>query len=853
MSDQVQIEIALKTLEAVQELNKFSKTLAETTKKGEKDTKEFGGNLKDSLAKSVQSFGGLKTAATAALAAFGAFKLAKSLVNQFSEGLRGAQADTKALQALSQQLNLKGIADADTIKSFTDLASELEKTTNTGADLVLQQASLTTAFGLSAKESQDLIRAATELSAITGDSLQSSVDNLTKTYLGQGRAVSQTISAVAGLTKEQLRNGDAIKLINEQYGGTAAKAALTYEGQLKNLGRAYGDIFKNTAANLVNNDSVIASFKALADTIDEFSGALSDPAISEAIESTLQGFLSFGRVVLEVLAGLEQGFNVFVGAVLKVPEAFTKVASVVTKQISRFTGFGKAVADATESANEFVGSISNNLIQGGLKGNTALSKLTKVVDQAGERFDKTKKQIAETGKQYSKTAGEIAKRPLVPPEQIEKAKEQFKSFTESLTSSVATETEKINLERDKQLRKLEELGKQGGIAAKDLADARLLIEQKFSNDVAALQVKQDQDRRAAEQKSLDDLRRNINEQQQLVRAAFEDPISATVQLFVDPKTIASLDLGLSTATKQMIAAFSGLATQILDGAKGASKFLEQGIAAGVDFFAPGLGQVIGPLAGKLAEMTPEQIKKQVQEFAKQVPVLIEALAEGIPVFVETFLDVMINRGGALRIAIAIVKGIANAFADILLNTIDFLGKALTGAFKSIAGFLGSLFSKIFTDSFSGVKNFFSSIFTAISKVFDPIVQFFEGIIEFFKDPLKSIREAAGSAVSGVGSFFGFAQGGIVPGGFPNDSFPARLTSGEMILPPDISSGLRDLISRGGLGGGGRDSDDIMVGLLSQMLDRISQPIEVETSLEFRGQTFADIILQLNRNNARLAV
>jgi hypothetical protein len=852
MSDQVQIEIALKTLEAVQELNKFSKTLAETTKKGEKDTKEFGGNLKDSLAKSVQSFGGLKTAATAALAAFGAFKLAKSLVNQFSEGLRGAQADTKALQALSQQLNLKGIADADTIKSFTDLASELEKTTNTGADLVLQQASLTTAFGLSAKESQDLIRAATELSAITGDSLQSSVDNLTKTYLGQGRAVSQTISAVAGLTKEQLRNGDAIKLINEQYGGTAAKAALTYEGQLKNLGRAYGDIFKNTAANLVNNDSVIASFKALADTIDEFSGALSDPAISEAIESTLQGFLSFGRVVLEVLAGLEQGFNVFVGAVLKVPEAFTKVASVVTKQISRFTGFGKAVADATESANEFVGSISNNLIQGGLKGNTALSKLTKVVDQAGERFDKTKKQIAETGKQYSKTAGEIAKRPLVPPEQIEKAKEQFKSFTESLTSSVATETEKINLERDKQLRKLEELGKQGGIAAKDLADARLLIEQKFSNDLAALQVKQDQDRRAAEQKSLDDLRRNINEQQQTIRAAFENPISAILQVVVDPTALASLEVAISETSQKVLAASAGIASAILDGSKGAVKVLEQGVAVAVDAFVPGLGQVVGPLVGKLSEMTPEQIKEQVKGFVDQLPILFEALAENIPVFVDAIVDALITRGGLLKIVMSIIGGLANFIVDTFINFFATIGTWITEAFKGIGRFLSSFFGEVFMNAFSGVKNFFSSVFTAISRVFDPIVEFFEGIIEFFKDPLKSIREAAGSAVSGVGSFFGFAQGGIVPGGFPNDSFPARLTSGEMILPPDISSGLRGLIARGGLGGG-RDSDDIMVGLLSQMLDRISQPIEVETSLEFRGQTFADIILQLNRNNARLAV
>jgi hypothetical protein len=28
-----------------------------------------------------------------------------------------------------------------------------------------------------------------------------------------------------------------------------------------------------------------------------------------------------------------------------------------------------------------------------------------------------------------------------------------------------------------------------------------------------------------------------------------------------------------------------------------------------------------------------------------------------------------------------------------------------------------------------------------------------------------------------------AQGGVVPAGFPGDTYPARLTSGEMVIPP----------------------------------------------------------------------
>jgi hypothetical protein len=38
-----------------------------------------------------------------------------------------------------------------------------------------------------------------------------------------------------------------------------------------------------------------------------------------------------------------------------------------------------------------------------------------------------------------------------------------------------------------------------------------------------------------------------------------------------------------------------------------------------------------------------------------------------------------------------------------------------------------------------------------------------------------------------------AEGGEVPGGFPNDSFPARLTSGETVVNRDTTSQLKDFL------------------------------------------------------------
>jgi hypothetical protein len=46
-----------------------------------------------------------------------------------------------------------------------------------------------------------------------------------------------------------------------------------------------------------------------------------------------------------------------------------------------------------------------------------------------------------------------------------------------------------------------------------------------------------------------------------------------------------------------------------------------------------------------------------------------------------------------------------------------------------------------------------------------------------------------SGQSQAKSAAGMAQGGIVPAGYPNDTYPARLTSGEMVIPPGKLDGV----------------------------------------------------------------
>ena len=48
---------------------------------------------------------------------------------------------------------------------------------------------------------------------------------------------------------------------------------------------------------------------------------------------------------------------------------------------------------------------------------------------------------------------------------------------------------------------------------------------------------------------------------------------------------------------------------------------------------------------------------------------------------------------------------------------------------------------------------------------------------------KNLKNVLGGGIAGL------AEGGIVPPGYPNDTFPARLSSGEAVIPLDRLSSI----------------------------------------------------------------
>jgi len=122
--------------------------------------------------------------------------------------------------------------------------------------------------------------------------------------------------------------------------------------------------------------------------------------------------------------------------------------------------------------------------------------------------------------------------------------------------------------------------------------------------------------------------------------------------------------------------------------------------------------------------------------------------------------------------------------------------------------------------------------------------------DIVKDPIKYVKSKVGDAATTLfkPNFLKLmdpsrlATGGVIPEGFPNDSFPALLTSNERVVDPNTNNDLTDFLASG---------NDVTNALLAQVVELLGTPQTLESNLELDGETLATAILNLNRSNARL--
>lgn len=249
------------------------------------------------------------------------------------------------LQAEAKLLNaLKGRADVQ--QRLIASAAELQSRSTVGDEAIIEQQAFLAALGLNERQIEATIEAAVQLSAALGTSLDSATKNLAKTYGGLTGELGESIPALKNLTEEQLRNGEAIRFVNENYKGFAETAASTGVGPLQQLKNQLGDIGEQIGVILLPAlEKITAALKKVATWFQNLS-----PEIKEIIVSVVAFVAAVGpllvvvgkvatalKSVLVIMPALSSAFSAFcatpLGAMIAGVTALAAAwASVVSEQ-----------------------------------------------------------------------------------------------------------------------------------------------------------------------------------------------------------------------------------------------------------------------------------------------------------------------------------------------------------------------------------------------------------------------------------------------------------------------------------------------------------------------------------------
>lgn len=253
----VEIDGKLTTEGVEKGVKKINQEISKIEKEAEKTTKKTAGNFKkldaamqeasntaSSFANKISnaaSSGGLYVAA-----AVGAIAATKKIGEVMRECTDAFHIQEDAENALAIAARNNPYLDGQAVAGLKAFASELQSVSEIGDEVSLKLMAQLAATGRTESQIKDIMKAAADYAAGTGTDIQSAVQTLNATFSGQAGALGRQIEGIKNLTDEQLKNGDAVKLISKHYNGLASELANVKE-QAEN---AKGD-FKEMVGALI--------------------------------------------------------------------------------------------------------------------------------------------------------------------------------------------------------------------------------------------------------------------------------------------------------------------------------------------------------------------------------------------------------------------------------------------------------------------------------------------------------------------------------------------------------------------------------------------------------------------------
>lgn len=228
--NQVTIKLNADSKQAEQGINKVTSKL-NSFKKTLEGFGKSGGPMQG-MANLTLAVGGIGKAFSVVTQAVGKTVAA---LNECGEAWKVQQNAERSLEVAARN---NPFLNGQSVKGLKEFASQLQSVSNFGDEELLPMMSQLAAAGRTQSEIMDIMSAAVDVAASGTMSLESAVKGLNQTYSGAAGSMGKTLPALKNLTTEQLKNGEAVKMVAQAYKGQA-EATADAAKQMKN---AWGDV-----------------------------------------------------------------------------------------------------------------------------------------------------------------------------------------------------------------------------------------------------------------------------------------------------------------------------------------------------------------------------------------------------------------------------------------------------------------------------------------------------------------------------------------------------------------------------------------------------------------------------------
>lgn len=737
---------------------------------------QFGSAAVKSAKKADDSFSGLqnvfKGATASLLGMVGGFAAITKAIGEAAE-------EEKNIRALGLALAGTGEYTKEAVKNFQEYADALSNNTGIDDAAILSTITLAKSFGITNEQAKNLTTAAINLSAVTGQDLDSATKQLGATFDGTVGKLGNLGAEFRNLTKDQATNGGAIDLINKKYGEAGASLGDTFEGSLNKLKNSFDDAFKVVGRSILQDGQIKQSIDVLVKSLEQIAPALAEVTkiMLQGTKSIVTGFVAIAyaaavalRALLE-LPGQAAGLQPLVDEIEKSELALANL-------LTTLTAAPEATAAATKSADKFdktLVNISNSATKGG--------------NAVGLALEEINKKAAETA-----AAGE-----------------KFKS---GILSSFGEQTEKETQKAIDALASVDKALKDGIINAEFAAEAKI-------------RINKDLEDRITKQNS-DGIEKRQRQEAEAAKIAEEQ--------------VNKIASGISKVV--------GFAGQGKEGAKGA---VAAGAGVAANAVLPGSGALVEQIVLLLA--SGKVAGAFVKEFIKAIPEIFINIADAIPEIIAGIIETVFTPEFLYRLGFAMGKAFISVATLGLTTFAPEWGRKIGEELSKYVDF--SAAAEKFSAVFAEIGAFFTGFVDQLKSAFAPITEPIERLIKALGGGGgRGIIAEAGGSGGGKGILaetFGFSKGGIVPlyaanGAFVprgTDTVPAMLTPGERVLSVGTTGNLDTFMSSQSVG------QEQTMAVLSSILQALQAPMVVNAEAKVNQSAFADIILQLNRQNARM--